>query len=133
MLHYLLQPQKNILMLILRLTKPPDSLKGFNKSANKSMRFCRNPMLSTSNSMINTGCHTSFRWETRYGYICINISLHDPIGSSSHFTMVLTLSPSMWVEMILSSTFHPSLAYTPCSMWTSFSHMFHHYWTLQRS
>jgi hypothetical protein len=72
MLHYLLQPHRQTLpMFNLRWTKPPDSLSRFSTSTNKSMRFCRKPMLSTSNAMINTGYHTSFRWETRSSYIFI--------------------------------------------------------------
>jgi hypothetical protein len=134
MLHYLLQPHRqNLPMFSLRPTKPPDSLSGFNTSANRSMRFCRKPMLSTSNAMINTGYRTSFRWETRSGYICRKSALQGPIESSTHFAMGLTLSPRLWVAMLLSSTLHPSLACTQCSMWTSFGHIFHHYWTPQRS
>jgi hypothetical protein len=134
MLHYLLQPHRQTLpMFILRLTKTPDSLSGFSTSANMSMRFCRKTMLSTSSAMINIGYHTSFGWETRFGYICIKSVLKGPIGSSAPFTMGLTLSPRLWVAMILSSTLHPSLACTQCSMWTSFGHIFHHYWTPQRS
>jgi hypothetical protein len=120
MLHYLLQPHRQIIpMFSLRLTKPPDSLSRFNTSANRSMRFCRKPMLSTSNAMINTGYRTSFRWETRSGYICRKNALQGPIRSYVHFTMGLTLSPRLWVTMILSSTLPPSLACTQCSMWTS--------------
>jgi hypothetical protein len=134
MLHYLLQPHRhNIPMFSLRPTKPPDSLSRFSTSTNRSMRFCRNPMLSTSNTMINTGYRTSFRWEKRSGYICRNNALQGPIGSSAYFTMGLTLSPRLWVTMILRSTLHPSLACTHCSMWTSFDHIFHHYWTPLRS
>jgi hypothetical protein len=62
----------------------------------------RNPMLSTSNAMINIGCHTSFRWETRFGCICRRSTLQDPIISFIHFVMVLTPSPRLWVTMILS-------------------------------
>jgi len=134
MLHYLLQPHKqNFSMFNLRPTKPPDSLSGFNTSTNMSMRFCRKPMLSTSNAMINIGYRISFRWETRFGYICRKSALQGPIGSSAHFAMGLTLSPRLWVAMLLRSTLHPSLACTQCSMWTSFDHIFHHYWTPQRS
>jgi hypothetical protein len=111
MLHYLLQPNKQTLtMFSLRPKKPPDSLSGFNTSNNKSMIFFRNPMLSTSNAMINTMYHTSFMLETRSGYIYRKSVLQGPIGSSVHFAMGLTLSPRMWVEMILSSTLHPSLS-----------------------
>jgi hypothetical protein len=134
MLHYLLPPHRQTLpMFSLRLTKPPDSLSGFNTSTNRSRRFCRNPMLSTSNTMINTGYRTSFRLETKSGYICRRSVSQGPIRSSTHFSMGLTLSPRLWVAMLLSSTLHPSLACTQCSMWTSFGHIFHHYWTPQRS
>jgi hypothetical protein len=110
MFHYLLQPHRQSLpMLSLILTNPPDSLSEFNISANRSMRFCRKPMLSTSNTMINTGYRTSFRWEIRFGYICRNNVLQGPIKSSVHFTMGLTLSPRLWVTMILSSTLPPFL------------------------
>jgi len=33
------------------------------------MTFWRNQMPSTSSDMINTGCHTSFRWATKSGCI----------------------------------------------------------------
>jgi hypothetical protein len=88
MSHYPLHPhRKNHPMLNLRLTKPPSLLNGFNTSDNRSMIFYRNPMLSTNNAMINTGCHTSFRWETRSGCICRKSTLQDPIRS---------LSTSLW-------------------------------------
>jgi hypothetical protein len=88
MLHYLLQPHRQTLpMFSLRPTNPPDSLSGFNTSSNRSMRFCRKPMLSTSSAMINTGYHTSFRLETRSGYICRRSILQGPIRSSAHFTI----------------------------------------------
>jgi hypothetical protein len=112
-----------------RLTKPLDSLSRFNKSTNRSMRFYKNPLLSTSNAMINTRYHTNFRWDTSFGYICRKSASQGPIESSVHFSMGLTLSLRMWVKMILSSTFPHSLACTQCSMWTSFGHIFHHYWT----
>jgi hypothetical protein len=130
MSHYLLQPhKKNIPMFCLRLINPTDSLSGFITSSNRSMRFSRKLMLSTSNTMINSGYHTSLRWETRFGYIYRKIALYGPIGSSTHFSIGLTLSPRLWVVMILRLTLHPSLACTQCSMWTSFNHIFHHYWT----
>jgi hypothetical protein len=134
MLHYLLQTHRhNISMIILRSTKPPDSLSGFNTSTNKSMRFYRNPKLSISSAMINTWYRMSFKWETRSSYICRKSALPGPIESSSHFVMGLTLSPRLWVEILLRSTLHPSLACTQCSMWTSLDHIFHHYLTPQRS
>jgi hypothetical protein len=134
MLHYLLPLHKQTLpMFSLRPTKPPDSLSGFSTSANRSKRFCRNPMLSTRSAMINTGYRTSFRLATKSGYICRRSVSQGPIESSTHFSMGLTLSPRLWVAILLSSTLHPSLAYTQFSMWTSFGHIFHHYWTPQKS
>jgi hypothetical protein len=130
MLHYLLQPHRHILpMFILRPTKPPDSLSGFSTSTNMSMRFCRKPMLSTRNSMINTRYCTSFRWDTRSGYICRKNALQVPIKIFVYFAMVLTPSPRLWVIILLSSTLPPSLNFTQCSMWTSSDHIFHYYWT----
>jgi hypothetical protein len=133
-MYFLLPPHKHTLPLIsLQSTKPPDSLTGFNTSANRSRRFCRNPMLSTSSAMINIGYHTSFRLATKSGYICRRSVSLGPIRSFAHFVMGLTLSPRLWVAMLLSSTFHPSLVYIQYSMWTSFGHILHHYWTLLRS
>jgi hypothetical protein len=114
-------------------TKPPDSLSGFSTSANMSMRLFRKPMLSTSSTMINTGYHTSFRWEMRYVYTSRKNTLQGPIRSSVHFIVGLTLSARLWVTMLLSSTLPPSLACTQCSMRTSFDHIFHHYGTPPRS
>jgi hypothetical protein len=133
MFHYLFQPHgQNLPMFNMRPTKPPDSLNGFSTSTNRSMRFGKKPMLSTSSAMINTGYRTSFRWDTSSGYICRKSALQVPIESPALFAMGLTLSPRLWVEMFFSSTFNPSLACTQCSMWTSFNHIFHHYWTPQR-
>jgi hypothetical protein len=134
MLHYLLQPHRRILpMFILRPTKPPDSLRRFSTSANRSMRFCKKLMLTSSSDMINTEYRTSFRWETSSGYICRKNALQGPIKSSVHCIMSLTLSPRLWVTMLLSSTLPPSLPCAQYSMWTSSGHIFHHYWTPQRS
>jgi hypothetical protein len=134
MLHYLRKPHRQILpMFSLRPKKPPDSLRGFITSANRSMIFCRKPMLSKISTMINIGSRTNFRLETSSGYTCRRSVLHVPIKSFTHFSMGLTPSPRLWVTMLLSSTLHHSLAYTQCSMWTSFGHIFHHYWTPQRS
>jgi hypothetical protein len=133
MLHYPLRtPRKICPMLQLKLTKPPGSLSGSNASANRFMIFYRSPMPSTSNAMINTGCHTSFRWETKFGCTCIKNALQGPIGSFVHSAMDLTPSPRLWETTLLSSTFPPSLACIECSMWISFNHIFHHYWTPQR-
>jgi hypothetical protein len=134
MLHYIFQPQRKFLsMFSLRLTKPLYSLIRFSTSTNRSMIFCRNSMLSTSSAMINTGYHTSFRWGRRSGYICKKNALQGPIEIFVHFSMGLTLSPRMWVTILLISTVPPSLACTQCSMWTSSEHNFHHYRTPCRS
>jgi hypothetical protein len=110
MLHFLFPPHRKTLPLIsLRSTKPPDSLSKFNTSTNRSRRFCRNPMLSTSSAMINTGYHTNFRLATKSGYIYRRSVSPVPIRSFAHFIMGLTLSPRLWVAMLLSSTLHPSL------------------------
>jgi hypothetical protein len=114
------------------LTKPPGSLSGSNTSTNRFRIFYRSPMPSTSSTMINTGCHTSFRWETKFGCTCRKNALQGLIRSFIHSIMDLTPSPRLWVTIILSSTFPPSLACTQCSMWTSFGLIFHHYWTPQR-
>jgi hypothetical protein len=134
MLHFLLLLHRQTLpLIILQSTKPPDSLSGFITSANRSRIFCRNPMLNTSNIMINIGYHTSFRLATKYSYICRKSISPGPIGSFADFIMGLTLSPRLWVAMLLRSTLHPTLVYIHYSMWTSFSHIFHHYWTPLRS
>jgi hypothetical protein len=128
MLHYLLPPHRQTLpMFNLRPTNPPNSLSGFSTSANRSKRFCRNPMLSTSRTMINTGYRTSFKLATKFSYVSRRSVSQGPIKSSAHFTMDLTLSPRLWIAILLSSTLHPSLACTQCSMWTSFGHIFHPY------
>jgi hypothetical protein len=133
MLHFLLPLHKQTLPLIsLRLTNPPDSLSILSTSANMSRRFYINPMLSTSTAMINTWYHTSFRLATKSGYICIRRVSLGPIESFNPFVMGLTLSPRLWVAMLLSLTLHPSLVYIQYSMWTSFGHIFHHYWTPMR-
>jgi hypothetical protein len=132
-LHYLLQPHRQILLVFsLRPTKPPNSLSKFSSSTNRSMRFCRKPMLSTSSAMINIGYRTNLRWETRSGYICRNNALQGPIGSSVHFTIGPTLSPRLWVTMLLSSTLPRSLDSTDvqCGPPTT---IFSTIWTPRRS
>ena len=134
MSHFPLQPYRlNLPMLNLRPTKPPILLNKLITTTNMSMIFCKNPMLSTSNAMTNAGYHTSFRLMTKSGYICRRSVSQGPIGSSTHFIMGLTLPPRLWVLVLLSSKLHPFLACTQCSMWTSFDHIFHYYWTHQRS
>jgi hypothetical protein len=96
MLHSLLPLHRhNIPLISLRLTKMPNSLSGFNTSANRSKRFYRNPMLSTSSAMINTGYHTSFRLVTKSGYINRRSVSPGPIESFTHFVMGLTVNSNL--------------------------------------
>jgi hypothetical protein len=99
-------------MLQLELTKPPGSLSGSSTSTNKFRIFYRSLMPSASSSMINTGCHTSFRWETKFGFTCRKNALQGLIGSFIHSVMDPTPSPRLWVIILLSSTFPHSLACT---------------------
>jgi hypothetical protein len=133
MLHYpLWSPRLTHLLLQLKLTKTPSSLSRSNTFANRFRISYKSPMKSTSNSMINTGCHIIFRWETKFGCICRKNALPDPIKSFSHLVMGRTPSPRMWVIIILSSTFLLSLVYAQYSTWISFDLIFHHYWTPYR-
>jgi hypothetical protein len=63
--------------------------------------------------MINIGYHTSFRLETKYGYICRRSVSLGPIGSFTHFVMGLTLSPRLWVAMIFELNTPPFLGLHP--------------------
>jgi hypothetical protein len=133
MLQYPLRsPRSTQLLLQLKLTKPPGSLRGPNTSANKYRISYISPMTSTSGAMINTGCHISFRWATKFGCTCRKSALQDPIESFAHSIMGHTPSPRLWVIMISSSTFLISLACSQCSTWISFNRISHHYWTPQR-
>jgi hypothetical protein len=132
MLHFPLQsPRPTHLLFQLKLTKPPDSLSISNTSTNRFRISYRSPMTSTNNTMINIGCHISFRWETKFGYTCRKNALQDPIKRFFHSVMVCTPSPRPWGIMLLISTFLLSLACTQCSMWISFALISHHYWTPQ--
>ena len=118
MFHNPLQPHRhNLPMFSLRLKNPPDSLSGFSTSTNRSMRFCRNPMLSTRNAMINTGFHTSFKLETKSGYICRRSISSSPIKISIHFAMGLTLSPRdeslSYVQHSYNKSLHSSTDHSP--------------------
>jgi hypothetical protein len=116
MLHYpLWPPRANHPLIQLKLTKPPDSLSGSSTSTNRFRTFYRSPMPSTSNTMLNTRCHISFRWEKNFGCTCRKNALQGPIGSFSLSIMDLTSSPRMWVTIILRSKFPLSLAYSQCS------------------
>ena len=122
MLHFSLRsPRPSHLLLQLKLTKPPGSLSRSSTFANRFRISYISPMTSTNNTMINVGCHISFRWETKFGCTCRKNTLQDPIGSFAHSVMGRTLSPRLWGTIILSSTFLPSFSYTQCSMWISFA------------
>jgi hypothetical protein len=133
MFHYPLQPPRQThRMLQLKLTKTPSSLSRSNTSTNRFRIFYRILVPSTSNAMINTKCHTNFGWETKFGCTCRKNALQGLIKNFVYSVMDLTPSQRLWVIIILSSTFLPSLACTQCSMWTSFDPIFHHYWTPRR-
>jgi hypothetical protein len=53
------------------------------------------PMLSTSNDMINIGCHTSSRWVTKFGYICRRSTSLGPTARFARFDMGHTPSPRL--------------------------------------
>jgi hypothetical protein len=127
MLHYPLRPPKQTRpMLKLKLKKIPGSLRGSNTSTNRFRLFYRSPMTSTSSVVINTGYHTSLRWEIKFGCTCRRNALRGPIRIFFHYDMDLTPLPRLWVIILLSSTFPPSLDYIQYLMWT-FGHIFHHY------
>jgi len=88
------------------------SLSTSNIFASKSMKFWRNQMPSTSNNMINIGCHTSFKWATKSSCICKRNAFLEPIRNSDHSDMILTPLPRLWETMHLSSAFPHSLACT---------------------
>lgn len=63
---FLLHSPRNIIPMIkVRLTNNTNTLDRFNLSTNSSMIFCRKPMLSISNTIINKVFHTCFRCVTR--------------------------------------------------------------------
>ena len=80
-----------------------------------------------SNFSSPIGVPTSFRWVTEFGYICRKNALQEPIRSSDHFDMVLTVVPRLWGTMLWSTTFLHSFACTKRSMWTVVDHASHHY------
>ena len=115
MLHYPLHLHGKIHpMLKLKPKNPPDSLNESSTSTNWFGIFYRSPMPSTSSTMINIECHTSSRWEIKFGCTCKKNALQGPIERFVHSVMDLTPSPRLWVTMLLSSTFPPSLACTRC-------------------
>jgi hypothetical protein len=73
-------------MSSLKLTRQITSLSTFNTSTNRSMTYWTKPMLSTSNDMINIGCHTSSRWATKFGYICRRSA---SLGPTASFTTLI--------------------------------------------
>jgi hypothetical protein len=133
MLHYpLCPPRQTCPILKLKPTKLHGSLSRSNTSSNRFRIFYISPMASTSSCMINIGCHTSFRWDIKFGCIFIKNALRGPIESFPQSAINITPSPRSWATMLLSLTFAPSLVFTQYLMWTSFGHIFHHYWTPQR-
>ena len=78
------------------------------------------------------GYHTSFRWATKFGYICRENSLPEPIRNLDHYDMVLTWVTRLSAIMLWSTTFLHSFTCTNCSMWTIANHASHHFWTHQR-
>jgi hypothetical protein len=110
MLHYPWRPpQLTHPLLHHMMTNPPSSLSGSNTSANWFKIFYKSLIPSTNNTMINIGCHISLRCETKFGCICRTNALQGPIGSSAHSVMGHTPQPRLWVTIILSPTFPPSL------------------------
>jgi hypothetical protein len=133
MLHYPWRPPRPTHPLLHRkLTNPPGSLSGSITSTNRFRIFYRSLIPSTSNTMINIGCHISFRWVTKFGCICRKNALQGPIGRFAHSIISCTPSPRLWVTILLRSTFPPSLVCIQSSTWLSFDHISHHYWTPQR-
>jgi hypothetical protein len=112
-------------MLRPMLIEQPNLLNESITSNNKFMIFCREPMPSTSSTIVNIGYHTSFRWEIRHDYICRKSTSQDPIIISTHCDMGLTPSPRLWVRMILNQVSPLSLACTQYLMWNCFDHIFH--------
>jgi hypothetical protein len=133
MFHFPLRsPRSTHILLQLKLTKTPGSLRGSITSTNKFKISYRSPMTSSNSAMINIECCISFRWVTKFGCTCRKSALQDPIGSLAHSIMGRTLSPRPWGIIILSSTFLFSLACTQCLTWISFALISHHYWTPQK-
>ena len=117
------------LMSHLKLTKKTTSLSTFRTSTNRLMTYWIEPMLSTSNNMINIRCQTTSRWAKKCGYICKRSASMDPTERFSYSDMGHTPSPRLQGTMPLSSVFHHSLVCTQYSMQTTFIHTSHLYWT----
>jgi hypothetical protein len=74
MFHYHLRPPwQTRPMLKLKLTKPPSSLSGSSTSTIRFRIFYKSQIPSTSSTMINTRCHTSFGWEKKF--VVFNVDL----------------------------------------------------------
>jgi hypothetical protein len=88
MLHYPWKPPRSTRPLLhQKLKKPLGSLSGSRTSANMFRIFYRSLMLSTSNAMINIGCHISFRWAKKFGCTYRKNALQGPIGSFTQSVM----------------------------------------------
>jgi hypothetical protein len=132
MLHFpLWSPRLNHLLLQLKLKNPPSSLSGSNTSSNRFRISYTSLMTSTTNTMINIGCHISYRWATKFRCTCRKNVLQDPIEHFAHSIMGRTPSTRPLEIILLSSTFLLSLSWTQPSTWISFVVISHHYWTPQ--
>jgi hypothetical protein len=114
MLHFPLRsPRPTHLLLQLKLTKPPSSLRRSITSSNRFRISYKSPMTSTNNAMINIGCHISFRWVTKFGCTCRKHALQDPIGSFTHSIMGHTPSPSLMGDNSFELNIPPFLGLHP--------------------
>jgi len=67
------------------------SLSAFNTSASRSMIYWTDPMLIISSAMISIGCCTSFRWETKFDYICRMSASLEPITNVVETSLDLSI------------------------------------------
>lgn len=82
MLHFPLQlHRKKLYMFNLNLKKLPSLMNEFNISMRRSMIYYKKLILSANDAMINTQCHTNFKWEIRFGCIYRRNTLQMPIIS----------------------------------------------------
>ena len=117
------------LMSSLKMKRQTTTLSAFSTSTNRFMTYWTEPILSTSNTMINIGCHTTSRQATMYGYICKRSASLDPTTSFTRSDMGHTQPQRLQGTIPSSSVFHHSLVYTQYSMWIAFIPTFHLYQT----
>lgn len=103
---------QNTHMYSMRMINQPSLLNASNTSTNRFTTPWRSLMPSTSNGRIKVRCHIGFRWATKFGWICRNNALSEPIGRSDHSYTGLTPLPRLWVTIVSSTTFPHSLACT---------------------